>query len=111
MKAGIVAIIGRPNVGKSTLLNALVGEKVTIVSPVPQTTRHQIRAVYNDARGQIIFMDTPGLHETKNAMDRAMIASINDALEGADVLLHLVDVKESPGVEEAMVMDRLWLAG
>jgi GTP-binding protein Era len=106
-KAGVVAIIGRPNVGKSTLLNALVGEKVAIVSPIPQTTRHQIRAILNDVRGQVIFVDTPGMHVTKNTLDRALIVAINDALQGADELLHLVDVTEYVGEEEAMVMDRL----
>ena len=66
-KSGMVAIVGRANVGKSTLLNYLVGEKVAIVSPVPQTTRNQIRAILNDQRGQIVFIDTPGLHVSKHA--------------------------------------------
>jgi GTP-binding protein Era len=100
MKSGIVAIIGRPNVGKSTLLNHLAGEKVAIVSPVPQTTRHQIRAVFNDTRGQIVFCDTPGLHTSRHALDRAMISLVNDSVEGADVLLHLVDVSRHVGDEE-----------
>lgn len=106
-KAGVVAIVGRANVGKSTLLNALVGEKVAIVSPIPQTTRHQIRAIYNDARGQIVFVDTPGMHQTKNALDRALIVAINDAIEGADAILHLVDATEHCGEEEEMMLDRL----
>jgi len=107
MRSGIVAIIGRPNVGKSTLLNNLVGEKVAIVSAVPQTTRNQIRAILNEQRGQVIFLDTPGMHVTKHALDRAMIAAINDSLEGVDVILHLVDTTERVGVEEEMVMERL----
>lgn len=110
MRSGVVAIVGRPNVGKSTLLNHLVGEKVTIVSPVPQTTRHQIRAVYNDARGQIVFCDTPGLHTSRHALDRAMIGLVNDSVEGADVLLHLVDVSRHVGDEEAMTIQRLHAA-
>lgn len=107
MKAGIVAIIGRPNVGKSTLLNNLVGEKVAIVSPVPQTTRNQIRAILNEDRGQIVFIDTPGLHATKHALDRAMVVAINQAMDGADVVLHLVDATKHVGEEENLVMDKL----
>ncbi|MFH0877543.1 MAG: GTPase Era [Candidatus Omnitrophota bacterium] len=107
MKAGIVAIIGRPNVGKSTLLNNLVGEKVAIVSPVPQTTRNQIRAIFNDARGQIVFIDTPGLHATKHALDRAMVVAINQAMDGADVILHLADATKHVGEEEQLVMEKL----
>lgn len=107
MKAGIVAIIGRANVGKSTLLNNLVGEKVAIVSPIPQTTRNQIRAILNDKRGQIVFLDTPGMHQTKHALDRTMIAAINESLSGVDVVLHLVDATERVGEEEAMVIERL----
>ncbi len=107
MKSGIVAIIGRPNVGKSTLLNSLVGEKVAIVSHVPQTTRNQIRAILNDKRGQIVFLDTPGMHETKHALDRSMISAINESLSGVDVVIHLVDATEHVGEEEAMVIDKL----
>ncbi len=107
MKAGIVAIIGRANVGKSTLLNRLVGEKVAIVSPVPQTTRNQIRAILNEPRGQIVFLDTPGMHVSKHALDRAMISAINDSLSGVDVVLHLVDATERVGEEEEMVIERL----
>ena len=103
----MVAIVGRANVGKSTLLNYLVGEKVAIVSPVPQTTRNQIRAILNDQRGQIVFIDTPGLHVSKHALDRAMVNAINDSLSGADVVIHLVDATEHVGEEETMVMERL----
>lgn len=106
-KAGVVAIIGRVNVGKSTLLNFLVGEKVAIVSPVPQTTRNQIRAILNEERGQIVFLDTPGMHVASHALDRSMIASINASLSGADIVLHLADVTERVGEEERMVADRL----
>jgi GTP-binding protein Era len=106
-KAGVVAIIGRPNVGKSTLLNHLVGEKVAIVSPIPQTTRNQIRAILNEKRGQIVFLDTPGMHVSKHALDRAMISAINDSLSGVDVVIHLVDATERLGEEEGMVMERL----
>lgn len=93
--------------GKSTLLNYLVGEKVAIVSPVPQTTRNQIRAILNEPRGQIVFLDTPGFHVSRHALDRSMIAAINESLSGVDVVLHLVDATEHVGEEEGMVMDRL----
>ncbi len=106
-KAGVVSIIGRPNAGKSTLLNYLVSEKVAIVSSVPQTTRNQIRAILNEARGQIVFLDTPGMHVSRHALDRAMISAINDSISGADVILHLVDATERLGEEEEMVIDRL----
>jgi len=106
-RCGLVAIVGRPNVGKSTLLNKIVGEKVAIVSPVPQTTRHQIRAVYQDERGQIVFVDTPGLSVAKNALSRALISSIQESLAGPDVVIHLVDVTEPLGEEEGMVLERL----
>lgn len=106
-KSGIVALIGRSNVGKSTLLNRLAGEKVAIVSASPQTTRTQIRAIFNEARGQIVFLDTPGMHICRHALDRAMIASINDALMGADVLLHLVDATKRVGTEENLVIENL----
>ncbi|MFA5039440.1 MAG: GTPase Era [Candidatus Omnitrophota bacterium] len=106
-KAGVVAIIGRANAGKSTLLNRLAGEKVAIVSPVPQTTRHQIRAIYNDPRGQIVFCDTPGMHVGRHSLDRAMVTLINDSLSGADVIVYLVDSSKHVGEEEQMALERL----
>ncbi|MGE5279147.1 MAG: GTPase Era [Deltaproteobacteria bacterium] len=107
MKAGIVAIIGRPNTGKSTLLNRILGEKVAIVSPTAQTTRHQVRGVLHEARGQIVFLDTPGLHTKKHAFDRAMVSVIQESMNGADILLHLVDATERVGEEEEMLLERL----
>lgn len=106
-KSGVVAIIGRANVGKSTLLNRLVGEKVAIVSSIPQTTRNQIRAIFNNDQGQIVFIDTPGLHASRHALDRAMASAITDSLMGADIIIHLVDATEQIGEEEALVMERL----
>lgn len=107
LKSGIVAIVGRSNTGKSTLMNHLVGEKVAIVSATPQTTRTQIRAILNEKRGQIVFLDTPGMHLCRHALDRAMIASITDALMGADVVLHLVDMTRRVGEEEGLVIKNL----
>ncbi|MFH1692004.1 MAG: GTPase Era [Candidatus Omnitrophota bacterium] len=107
LKSGIVAIVGRSNTGKSTLMNHLVGEKVAIVSATPQTTRTQIRAILNEKRGQIVFLDTPGMHICRHALDRAMIVSIQDALMGADVVLHLVDMTRRVGQEEISVIKNL----
>ena len=106
-RSGIVAIIGRPNVGKSTLLNTIIGEKVTIVSAVPQTTRHQIRGIYSEERGQIVFIDTPGLHRGKDKLDKFMNTASYDTVEGADCIIHLVDSSKPVGEEEHMVVDCL----
>lgn len=107
LRCGIVAIVGRPNVGKSTLLNYILGEKVAIVSAVPQTTRTQIRGIFNDKRGQIVFLDTPGLHIPKTKLGKFMNISAEDAIMGADVVLHLVDTSESPGEEENIIVEKL----
>lgn len=107
LKCGMVAIIGRPNVGKSTLLNALLGEKVSIVSDVPQTTRHQIRGILTDERGQIIFIDTPGFHLGKDSLDKYMSRSMIEAIGDVDVVIHLVDTNDRIGQEERHVINRL----
>lgn len=104
MRSGVVAIAGRANAGKSTLINYLAGEKVSIVSPVPQTTRNLIRAVYNDPRGQAVFCDMPGMNIAKHSLDRAMISLIRDSLSGADIVLYLVDASKMPKEEEQMAM-------
>lgn len=92
MKSGSVGIIGWTNVGKSTLLNRLVGEKVAAVSNVPQTTRNRITGVLNVAdRGQIVFMDTPGLHKPKYRMNRAMVEIARSTLGGVDAVILMVD--------------------
>ncbi len=89
--SGFVAIIGRPNVGKSTLMNAFVGEKVAIVSSRPQTTRNRIMGVMTQEDWQIVFLDTPGLHTPRTRLGEYMVRSAKDAMEGMDVLLVLVD--------------------
>ena len=81
-RSGFVAIVGRPNVGKSTLLNRIIGEKIAIVSSRPQTTRNTILGIYNEPDAQIVFMDTPGFHQPKTKLGSYMIQSIQDALEG-----------------------------
>jgi GTP-binding protein Era len=106
--AGFAAIVGRPNVGKSTLLNRLVGEKVAIVSPVPQTTRHRIQAVRNvPGRGQIVFLDTPGIHKPAHRMNRRMVAQAWATLSGADVILWVTDAEAGLGAGDRFILERL----
>lgn len=90
-KSGFVTIIGKPNVGKSTLLNKIINEKVAIVSPKPQTTRNKIIGILNDDSSQIVFIDTPGIHKSKNKLDEFMQDSIDTAMDGVDLILLLLD--------------------
>jgi GTP-binding protein Era len=107
IRSGVVSIVGRPNVGKSTLLNSIVGEKVAIVSKVPQTTRNQVRGVYGDERGQIVFIDTPGLHVGKDKLDKFMNKSAFNTVYDVDCVIHLVDVRDEVGPEEEDIAKRL----
>lgn len=95
MKVGFVNIFGRPNAGKSTLLNALMGEKMAIVSPKVQTTRHRIKAILTEKDYQVVFSDTPGIIEPKYKLHEKMMDAVKSALEDADVALLIVDVKEN----------------
>lgn len=90
-RCGYVSILGRPNVGKSTLLNKLVGQKISIVSPKPQTTRNIVTGILNQKDLQVIFLDTPGIHKSKNSLDRYMEKSIQKSLEGIDLILYMLD--------------------
>lgn len=104
MKSGIVVLAGRSNVGKSTLLNALVGTKVAITSPKPQTTRANIRGILNDPRGQIVFIDSPGIFESdRGPLTRAVNETAREALHGVDAALYVVDPTRSIGTEEHRV--------
>src|SRR5687767_2494332 len=94
MKAGFVSIFGRPNAGKSTLLNALMGEKLAIVSPKVQTTRHRIKGILTDKNYQVIFSDTPGIIEPKYKLHEKMMQAVKGAMEDADVALLLVDLNQ-----------------
>ena len=87
MRCGFVAVVGRTNVGKSTLVNGLVGEKVAIVTPKPQTTRNVIRGILNEPRGQMVFLDTPGLHKAKTRMNQTMARLALDSMDGVDAVL------------------------
>ena len=107
MKSGFVALIGRPNVGKSTLMNHLIGQKIAITSEKAQTTRSQIRTVYTDARGQIVFEDTPGMTRAKNKLGRFMVDVAEKTIEEADVLLWIVDATEYIGAAETEIAEKL----
>jgi GTP-binding protein Era len=105
MKSGSAVIIGRPNSGKSTLLNALVGQKISIVSSKPQTTRHRILGIATEARGQIVFMDTPGIHKPEYGMNRRMLHTVYDGLREVDLVLMVVDASISFGAGENFVLE------
>lgn len=107
LHCGAVALVGRPNTGKSTLLNYILGEKVAIVSTVPQTTRHKIKGIFTDSRGQIVFIDTPGMHLSSQRMGKLMLREIDLAIAGSDLVIHLVDTQEPPGEEEELVLNKL----
>ncbi|MGH9456363.1 MAG: GTPase Era [Thermoanaerobaculia bacterium] len=106
-KFGVVALVGRPNAGKSTLLNAILGQKVSIVSNKPQTTRNRIVGVYNDPRGQIALLDTPGIHKPLHRMNVRMMDHVRSALAEADVVTAIVDASEPFGGGEAYVLEML----
>src|SRR5262249_14650268 len=94
-RAGFAAIVGRPNAGKSTLVNRLVGQKVAIVTAKPQTTRNRIQGIVTRDDGQVVLIDTPGLHEAKTVLNRQMMKEVAAALEGIDVLVLMVDASEA----------------
>ena len=110
MRTEFVAILGRANVGKSTLINALVGEKIAIVSNKPQTTRNRIIGIYNEPDLQIVFIDTPGLHVPKNKLGEHMMSETNEAMDGIDAAVGVVDCKP-PRSTEANLLRRLNGAG
>lgn len=106
-KSGFVALVGRPNVGKSTLMNGIVGQKIAITSRKPQTTRNQIMAVYDDARGQIVFHDTPGIHKAKNKLSEYMDHVAEKALGDVDLVLWLVEPSSFIGEGERHIAEVL----
>jgi GTP-binding protein Era len=106
-RSGYVAVVGKPNVGKSTLVNALVGHKVAIVSPKPQTTRRRIMGILTREDAQIIFVDTPGMHEPKYALNKYMMREVENALSDCDAILFVVDVSTPPDDDDRRVAERL----
>ena len=106
-RSGFVALIGRPNVGKSTLMNRLIGQKIAITSNKPQTTRNRIQTVYTDERGQIIVLDTPGIHKARNKLGEYMAEVTENTLKDVDLILWLVEPSDYIGAGEQAIIARL----
>lgn len=105
-KTAFIAIVGRPNVGKSSILNKILGQKITIVSSKPQTTRTRIMGVYTKDETQLVFIDTPGLHKPKNSLGKYMVRSINESVGGVDACLLVAECDKTPGDTEKLLMER-----
>lgn len=106
-KSGFVTVIGRPNVGKSTLLNQVIGEKISIISDKPQTTRNKIQMVYTEEDSQIVFLDTPGIQMPKNHLGEYMLKVSRSTLEEVDVITFMVDESEKPGKMDSYIIQQL----
>ena len=106
MKSGFVTLVGRPNVGKSTLLNSIIGKKVAITSNKPQTTRNIIRGIYNDSDTQIVFVDTPGIHKPNHKLGDFLNKQAYYSINDVDVILFLVDAKEGLGTGDKFVIEK-----
>ena len=104
-KTGFVTLIARPNVGKSTLLNKIAGQKIAITTPVAQTTRYQIKYIYTDENSQIIFIDTPGIHKPLNKLGEFLAEESKSSLEDSDVVLFLVDSKDEAGAGDKWIVE------
>ena len=107
MKSGFVSLIGRPNVGKSTLLNAIIGKKIAITSNTAQTTRNMIQGIYNDENSQIIFVDTPGIHKPKHKLGTILNEQAYYSMNDVDVVLFLVSASEKFGTGDKFILDKL----
>ena len=107
MKCGFVSIVGRPNTGKSTLLNKLIGEKIAITSDVSGTTRNNIQGIYNDQDSQIIFIDTPGIHKPQSQLGRIMNRMSYDNFEGVDIIMFITDVTKEFGKGDEFILNRI----
>ncbi len=111
MKSAFVAIIGRPSAGKSTLLNAICGEKVSITASVPQTTRNKIRGIITEKRGQLVFLDTPGYHNSEKKYNNYMMGIVSSSLDECDLVVYVVDSTRPMGKEEQELIDMLTKKG
>ena len=107
MKSGFVSIVGRPNVGKSTLMNTVIGEKIAIVSEKPQTTRTRIQGIYTSPEGQIIFIDTPGIHKPRHLLGEYMVKVSTRSLEEVDLIYYMTDVSRPFGGGEQFILNQL----
>lgn len=110
-KSGFAALIGRPNVGKSTLMNTLIGQKIAITSSKPQTTRNRIRTIYTSEQAQIVFLDTPGIHKAKNKLGNYMVHTAEQTISDADVILFLVEPTVYIGAGEQHIIEQLKKTG
>lgn len=106
-KSGFITLIGRPNVGKSTLMNQIIGQKIAITSNKPQTTRNRIQTIYNDERGQMVFVDTPGIHKAKNKLGEYMVSVAERTFDDVDVVLWLVEAATFIGAGEKHIAEQL----
>lgn len=104
-RSGVVAVVGRPNVGKSTLINNILGQKIAIVSPKPQTTRRQQLGIYTEDHAQILFMDTPGLHKPHHKLGEYMVGVAEEALKDADTILWVLDISVEPTKEDIYIAE------
>ena len=107
MKSGFISIVGRPNVGKSTLLNSLLGKKIAITSSKPQTTRNIIQGIYNEDKTQIVFVDTPGIHKPINKLGKTLNRQAYYSIDDTDIILFLIDAYEGLGKGDIYILDRL----
>ena len=107
MKCGFVSIVGRPNVGKSTLLNNILGMKLAITSDVSGTTRNIIEGIYNDKTSQIVFVDTPGVHKPKNKLGNIMNKKAYNTTEGVDLLLFVIDISKGFGKGDEFILNKI----
>src|SRR5690625_3565454 len=106
-KSGFIAIIGRPNVGKSTFINKVIGQKIAIISDKPQTTRHKIQGVYHEENVQIVFIDTPGIHKPKHQLGEFMVKTAEDTLNEVDAILFMINAKQGYGRGDQYILDLL----